>query len=309
MKFKYLLIDGNNLFWRAFNISLKKYFVVKKYQIFPGAIKESFNKIKIISNTLSYQDSFFYLLFDNPEVNINIRKFIDENYKSNRFAKNVPKGFYTTLNLFIEILKHYDNNYKILYIDALEADDLTKPIIKQLHLNKNNKCVVVSNDMDWARNLSLSEYCYWYNYDKIVDRKLFFELYGFKPISNKVQMYKAIHGDVSDNIKNSLPYLPKDILLDILDNFNSVNDLYKGLYKTTYPDKWKKKIKEAEIEIKKNEDLVNFQPVEINLDNYLWDCKLNIKKLKYYYDVLNIEYENFMKIPFESIFKKQNIRI
>ena len=163
--------------------------------------------------------------------------------------------------------------------------------------------------MDWARNLSLSEYCYWYNYDKIVDRKLFFELYGFKPISNKVQMYKAIHGDVSDNIKNSLPYLPKDILLDILDNFNSVNDLYKGLYKTTYPDKWKKKIKEAEIEIKKNEDLVNFQPIEVNLDSYLWDCKLNVKKLKYYYDVLNIEYENFMKIPFESIFRKQNIKI
>ena len=312
MKFKYLLIDGNNLFWRAFNTSLKKFvFENNEHQIFPGAIKESFNKIKLLFNFLAYKNSFFYFLFDNPEVNINIRKFIDENYKSNRFTRNAPKGFYNTLNLFIEILKHYSDNYKILYIDSLEADDLTKPIIEQLDIEKYNKCVVISNDMDWARNLSLSEHCYWYSYDKIIDRKLFEEIYEFKPIANRIQMYKAIHGDSSDNIKNSLPFLPKKILLDILEKFNSVDELYKKLYRTNYPDKWKQKIKEAEIDIKKNEDLVNFQPVEINIDDNLWNCKQNIKKLRYYFDILNLEYEQWMidKSSDEGIFKRQKIRI
>lgn len=312
MKFRYNIVDGNNLFWRAFAISLKKFISESnEYQIFPGAIKESFEKIKKLTEFLAYKDSFFYFLFDNPEININIRKFIDKNYKSNRFSKSAPKGFYNTLNLFIEILKHYSNNYKVLHIDSLEADDLTKPIIEQLHLSSHIKCVVISNDMDWARNLSLSKYCCWYNYDKIIDRKLFYELYEFEPISNKIQLYKAIHGDDSDNIKNSLPFLPKNIVLDILERFNSADDLYKGLYRTNYPDKWKQQIKESEMDIKKNEDLVNFQPIEIDIKDNLWDCKQNVKKLRYFFDVLSLEYEDFMidKSSNNEIFKKQKIRI
>ena len=57
-----------------------------------------------------------------------------------------------------------------------------------------------------------------------------FDKYKFSPSGNKIKLYKAIHGDKSDNIENAVPYLPENILLDIINNFQDVNDFLKRFW-------------------------------------------------------------------------------
>jgi len=293
-KYNYLLIDGNNLFWRCFSRGLKKYVVLDDFHLFIGTIKENLDTIEQLKKSFAYEDSILYFCFDNPESVINLRKFLDENYKSHRFKKNAPKGLYKTLNLFVELLKIYSDNYRIVNVDSLEADDLTLPIIKKLKLNKNNRCLAISNDLDWARNLALSDYCFWWNYNKVYNRKTFESEYNFYPIGNKIQLFKAIHGDTSDNIKNAVPYLPKELLLKIVNKFNNVDELFDNLWKEDYPLIWKQRIKDAEKIIRANEYLVDFIELDLNIEDYTLICKKNIKMLKLFYDTLDLEYESFM---------------
>jgi len=297
-KFSYILIDGTNLWWRCFSTALKKLFVKKEFELFPGAIKEALTRIDHIKNIFGYNDSLLYICFDNPESVLNVRKYIDENYKSHRFKKNSPKGLYQTLNIFIEILKYYSDNFRILSVSSLEADDLTKPLIesyKEIEISKKNKCLVISSDLDWSRNLALSEYCYWWNFHKLYDREAFKEEFEFYPVNEKIQLYKAIHGDASDNIENAVPYLPHDLLIRIINEFNSVDELYKGLFKTDYPQNWKIKLKENERDVRKNLDLVNFIPIDLKIEDHLIECKQNVKALKFFYDCLGLDYEPFMR--------------
>lgn len=295
-KYNHIIIDGNNLFWRSFTSSLKKYVSVEDFHLFSGAIYDVLDRIKQIKENFAYESSIIYFCFDNPESVLNLRKFLDNNYKSHRFKKNAPKGLYKTLNIFVEILKVYDDNYRILNVDSLEADDLTYSIISEIkeNLSRTNRCLVISNDLDWSRNLSLSDFCYWWNFLKMYNRKAFESEFGFYPIGNKIQLYKSIHGDSSDNIKNAVPYLPKDILNDILNKFDNVEDMLSGIWDQDYPLKWKKKIKEAEIDIKANNNLVDFIDANVSLKDYMLICKRNIKKLKIFYDSLDLKYESFM---------------
>jgi hypothetical protein len=293
-KYNNIIIDGNNLFWRCFSGGLKKYVTIEDFHLFLGTIKINLDKIETIKKLYAYTSSVFYFCFDNPESVLNLRKFLDNNYKSHRFKKNSPKGLYKTLNLFVELLKVFSDNYRIANANSLEADDLTLPIIKELNLSKENRCLVISNDLDWARNLSLSKYCFWWNYDKMHNRKTFESEYGFSPVGKKIQLFKAIHGDTTDNIKNAVPYLPREILLNMVNEFNDVDELFNGMWKQEYSLKWKKKIKDAEKDIRANYYLVDFIELNYPIENYVWTCKRNIKKLRLFYDVLDLKYESFM---------------
>ena len=303
-KFQTIIVDLNNLFWRCFSVSLKKFFVRKDYDIFPGSIRESLTRIEHIKNIFAYDSSILYLVLDNPNSVLDIRRFIDCNYKSHRFKRNAPKGLYQTLNIFIEVLKNYSNNFKIVQCESLEADDLTKPIISSLNLDKKSKCLCISNDLDWARNLSLSEHVYWWNYHKLYNQEDFKEEYKYPAICEKIQLYKAIHGDASDNIENAVPYLPSELLIRIVNEFNSVEDLYKGLWKTDYPQQWKIKLKENERDVRKNLQLVDFAPLDFDIKDNIFDCKQNSSALKFFYDALDLDYEPFMKKEKNVLFQK-----
>lgn len=293
-KYNHIIIDGNNLFWRCFSRGLKKYLNVEGFHLFSGAIQENFDAIEQIKSSFAYESSIIYFCFDNPESTINLRKFLNENYKSHRFKKNAPKGLYKTLNIFVELLKYYSDNYRVISADSLEADDLTLPIIRSLDLNTNNRCLLISNDMDWARNLSFSEYCFWWNFDKMYNQKSFESEYKFPPTGKRVQLYKSIHGDTNDNIKNAVPNLPKDILLDILNRFDSVDDLFKNLWRQDYPLNWKKRIKDEERVIRANNDLIDFIEIDFDIKDHLWICEKNIKILQIFYEALDMKYESWM---------------
>lgn len=290
MKYEYLIIDATNLFWRAFAISLKKFIVVDGHEIVPGAISEGIKKILKIKNKFAYKDSPIFLLFDNPESALRVRKIIDKDYKSIRLKKCAPKGLYPTMNFFIYFLRYYSDTFKIVSTDGYEADDLTKPLIQTLELNKIRKALCISNDLDWSRNIS--EYVDWWNWGEVFTINKFKKKYGFSPENQKVQIYKAIHGDKSDSIKNAVKYLPKEILIDIVNKYECINDLFKNISREGYPDKWKQKILESEHQIRINYKLANFANLDKEISKIISNCKRNSKMLETLSKILKIKYKD-----------------
>ena len=58
-------------------------------------------------------------------------------------------------------------------------------------------------------------------------------------------MYKCIHGDKSDCIENAVPYLPKEILLYIVNTYSDLKSLFSNLWSDDkIPKQWKLKIKD-----------------------------------------------------------------
>ena len=294
MKYKYLLIDATNLLWRSLYSNVKEV-LINKEVVYTGGIEQFIKRLNQLIFDYSYQDSsIIYLLFDNPKSELNFRQMIDEDYKHTRLAKKPEKQIYNTMNLLMEILKNYSNNFRIANLDKLEADDLTKPILESIknEIDDFNQALVVSADMDWSRNIDKN--IHWYNFVDIITANKFQEHYGFSPIGNKVKMYKAIHGDTSDSIPNAVPHLDKNILLHIVENFDDPTILFKQLWKQDYSKHWKTKLFEAERQILTNFQLADFVDIECDINDIMRKCSRNIKALRYYYKNLKIAFESFM---------------
>ncbi len=82
MRYNHILVDGQNLFWRMYTVAIKKYIDETSNAISSWAIKSSLNYVQKIRKEFGYSDSTIYMLFDNPQTVINIRKEIYEDYKS-----------------------------------------------------------------------------------------------------------------------------------------------------------------------------------------------------------------------------------
>ena len=300
MKYKYLLIDATNLLWRSLYSNVKE-ILINKELIYTGGIEQFIKRLNQLLFEFSYTDSsIVYLLFDNPKSELNFRQMIDEEYKHARLAKKPEKQIYNTMNLLMEILKNYSNNYRIANLDKLEADDLTKPILESLktEIDDFNKVLVISADMDWSRNIDKN--IHWYNFVDIIDEVKFTEKYGFSPVGNKVKMYKALHGDTSDSIPNAVPYLDKNIMLHIIEKFDDPTILFKNLWKQEYSKHWKTKLFEAERQILTNFQLADFVDIECSIQEIVRKCTRNCKALRFYYKNLKIPFEGFMTTKEEN---------
>jgi 5'-3' exonuclease len=236
-----------------------------------------------------------YLLFDNPTSTIKARQEIDENYKSHRLNKKYAKEIYKTIEILIRILKCYSNNFYILNKKDCEADDLTFPLLQHLNISNNgfDSALCISNDLDWSRNIS--ENVHWYNFYNVFDISLFEKEYGFKPVKNKVKMYKAIRGDKSDGIPIGLPYVKEDVVLQLIDKFNTMDDLVKNVYDSDFDTKVKNKITENAKRLITNYQLVDFLPIDGSIEENIIKCEQRIGELKIWYKVLKIELESWMQ--------------
>lgn len=304
-----IIIDGSNLYWRAVCSSVKEYLTVDDVNVYTKVITNFLDRVNNLKDTYGNNNTIVYLLFDNPTSTINIRKMIDENYKHSRTNHRIPKAFWDTLAVTQEILKCYSSSFVICKKDCCEADDLVYPLIKKLDI-ENEKTLIVSVDLDWARNLSFSENIHWFNYTEMFNSKMKFKTkYGFTPEGNKLKIYKAIRGDKSDCIEVGVPYLPENILLYILDNFKDMSDLITNVYKhSDIPLKWQNKIRENRSKLLSNYSLVDFVLIEESIDSLLYYCKENIKELKCWYELTSLPLENRMFDPKEdSFFTKKSL--
>lgn len=296
LKYKYICVDGSNLLWRNCAVSLDKYILLEDKPIYSTAIHGMLKKLKAFQREYSYEDSLVYILFDNPFSKINLRKILSSGkYKHTRQRKEA-KYVHRTLNVLEEVLKCYDDSFRILRGENVEADDLTLPLKQYLKPDKQNRILYISADMDWARNID--EYCHWYNYVNIYNAHNFKKKYKFSPKGNSIKLYKAIHGDNSDCIKNAVPYLPENILLDIVERFEDVEDLYENLWRQDYPEKWKIKLDENRREVIVNYQLVDFMDIGRDIKDSIIKCKEDKVILSFWI--------NKLELPFEvKIFKKK----
>ena len=295
MKYNFLILDGNNLFWRAWATNVEQ-LIVDNEVIYSGGIAQFISRLNQLIDTFSYKDMVkVYLLFDNPTSTIKARQEIDENYKSHRLNKKYAKEIYKTIEILIRILKCYSNNFYILNKKDCEADDLTFPLLQHLNISNNgfDSALCISNDLDWSRNIS--ENVRWYNFYNVFDISLFEKEYGFKPVKNKVKMYKAIRGDKSDGIPIGLPYVKEDVVLQLIDKFNTMDDLVKNVYDSDFDTKVKNKITENAKRLITNYQLVDFLPIDGSIEENIIKCEQRIGELKIWYKVLKIELESWMQ--------------
>jgi 5'-3' exonuclease len=314
MKYTHLVIDGNNLFFRSFVEHSSQ--TIEGMIVYTQSVIQAIARVNELKERFGFEDSSVFILFDNPESKINIRKIITNGeYKHSREKKKVPKELYYSLSIFAEVLKNYKNNFYIVNKEGLEADDLTKPIY-DLYKSTNNSFLFISADLDWARNIKTD--AHWFNYHSVYDAYTFFNKYGFNPIGNSIQLWKALKGDKSDCIENATPHLPEVILKDILNKYKDVDDLFSNIHRIDIDEKWKRMFKENERQIRINYQLTDFinkdDNNELDYDGKtlnIIECKENIKILRLWYNSLNLELEERMKTPEQktmNLFKKRKLK-
>lgn len=321
MRYNHILIDGNNFFFRTFISASKKDTGVETDtpdKIFVSAIENALNRLKDIVKThgAGENKTTVWFLVDNPKSKINIRKYIDPNYKSPRDKKKIPEKLYLSLDIFAKILKCYSDNYVLAWSDSLEADDLTLPIINKIKPNKNEKVLCCSADLDWARNIS--EYVHWLKFQsgkkyEVYDLNKFKNEYGFTASGKSIQLYKAIAGDRADSIPIAVKNIPKKILSSLIENYKDVDDFFRHYKKDNLiSETWKKKIKKSESRIRLNYQLADFVRVEKDLLDTFSYCRKNINELVFWYDTLCIPKEPFMidtETENVNIFEAQKLRL
>lgn len=294
-KYPTILIDGNNLYWRAFITGVKK--DKKPSKLVSAGIAEAFSKVKKLLATYGRKDTKVYFLFDNPTHELSIRKVIQPTYKHPRDRKTVPAQLYQTLNAFQQILRVYSDNFYIVVADKKEADDLTAPILAHLQPTPSQPALCVSADLDWARNISKVEGAVeWFNWDRVVSHQSFKKKHGYLPTASAIKLYKSLRGDASDAIAPAVPYLPEEVVLDIVQRFESVEDLLAGLFsQTDYPLQWKQKINNAQSELRVNWRLVDFLPCKESYDRLVVPCKRNPRQARMWFETVGMPVESWMK--------------
>lgn len=290
MPYKYLIIDGQNLYWRTVLGVFKNIYSLEEEsegEVNSIVIKEAFKRLENLKARFGYEDSLIYLLFDNPSSKINKRKLIYKEYKHARDKKVIPPVFYRILEVFQTLLQYAYNNCFLIMVEDLEADDLAKPLIDSLTFNEEDRGLVISADLDWARNITKN--IDWFNYVAIYNEFSFKEEHGFSPIGKKIQLYKAFHGDNSDNIPNAVPYLPKEVLLYLVNKFDTLEDLLSNLWTIQEcPQTWKLKIKDAESQLVINYTLADFLDTPEKIEKDIVVCQENVKVLRYLYQLAGI---------------------
>jgi hypothetical protein len=312
MKYKNIIIDINNLFFRSYYHAVCKKVLYDGVELYPTLIKKCLNTIKQLKKEYGHDETNVYCLFDNCQSAINIRKIISENnYKSNRDKNNVPQGFYKTLDIFFCLLEYYKDNMYILRLHSNEADDLVDPLLKSIKpKNLEDNALLISADMDWAR--SISKFVHWYNYGDVYTPKKFENIYNFFPSKGKVVLYKIFDGDSSDHIKPAIPYLKNRSITaaKIANNFENLDDLLIKLNSTEIlDDKLKEKINENMLQIRTNEQLVSFMPIKKKIEDIIIECHENIRQLKMIYEILELPLEPRMVNSAIDIFKNNPKRL
>lgn len=286
-KYSRILIDMSNLYYRSYSVSSHLSFKTSAgKEIITGGVYTSLKMIQRIQSEFLAPDGFIYFLFDNTHSGDDKRKEIDPDYKANRVKKD--QAFYKGLDLLHLILLSYDDNFIILKRPGSEADDLVSTLLDEF--SKYEKVLLVSNDLDWARGLS--ENTHLAKYEKkdymIYTPEYFEEKYGFYPTKESVILYKTFRGDDSDNIPKGVPGIRENILIKLIENYTTLQEILKEVDQISFlGDNWKKKIKENKPRLRLNNNLVSYQSVPFEeLKEYMFYGEFRPSSLKSYYESL-----------------------
>lgn len=286
MKYDALVIDTMNVFYRVSIHKTEPSNLVSKKRVYKESICNFIRKIDEIVTNYSYHDGDIYLLFDNPTSRIELksafmfagRKEIFPDYKANRVKES--KEFYNSIGL----IKYYyllkESNYRCLQASRLEADDLVKPLLE--HRLQGKSVLLVSNDLDWAKEVS--DKVHWLKkWDEIIGPDQLSQKLDFHVTEASLVSYKAIYGDSSDNIPNLLKAKTfpefQELSKKIVDPLNMIDWANKNSMREKFPIL--KELKDLERQYRINIQLVGSIPVaEQHLDHIISTGR-NSKELRF----------------------------
>ena len=295
MSYSKIVLDVNNIYHRAHYVSGNNtHTLANGERIATGGIYNSLKMIRRVVSEFGEDYTTVYCLFDNSDSRQTKRKDIDPEYKANRDKKE--HAFYKALNILHLILLSYDDRFITIQVPEHEADDIVKTVVDMK--TKYEYMLLVSQDMDWAREIS--EKVHWAKYSdtyEIYDPERFKSEYGFEPSREKVVLYKALDGDSSDNIERPVYGLRKDVIERLVQDFDNVEDLMYSLKSLSYlSDKWKEKVKDALARIKLNYDLINYSDLtKEEVEDNIVEGSFKPKKLQSLYESLGFDIEKIDK--------------
>lgn len=190
-----LILDGSNIEHRNFNISRKSNVIqtnasgeqVDVLYFFLRSLKTYINKFKPDNIYVAWDKKF------SPSLS-NFRKdLLDDEYKAGRIKSHDISDMYLQEPKLVEILSTL--GVKSIYPDRMEADDIIAWLSKYLPDTK----IIVSVDQDLYQLIKEDVNIYNLNKKEIIDMNNFESIVGIKQCYFK--LFKAIKGDVSDNIK------------------------------------------------------------------------------------------------------------
>jgi 5'-3' exonuclease len=254
-----------------------------------GGIYTSLKIIQRIEVNYLSENGRLYFLFDNPSSGEIRRKDIDPDYKINR--KKQDPQFYRGLDYLQLVLRSYKTGYRVIQRPESEADDLVFPILKSFE-GHNHFVLLVSNDMDWSR--AIEDKIHWLVHsgekDVVYDRDLFFNKYGFYPGHNEICLYKALRGDISDNITAGVKGIPEHTVLEIIHQAKNVQNMFLKLSDIQIDEQWKKAIQQNKGRIQINLMLIDYQSLSIaDVKEYTIISEFNKNMLLMYYRIFGFE--------------------
>lgn len=206
-KYDCIFIDVVNFCYKVFTKKSDTTIQVGSKLIYKNSICECIRAIEDFTQKYLHSDGSVYLLFDNYFSRADLktafmfadREDLSEAYKKTR--KKEYKEFYNSVNFIKYYFLLESPKYHTLQIPGLEADDLVKPILQEYCSNKS--CLLITSDLDWCRYLRENPRIDWL--PKLGETPQVFEDLEAKlkfPVSERnIILYKAIFGDVSDNIE------------------------------------------------------------------------------------------------------------
>jgi len=309
VKYKHLLIDISNIYYRAYFTSKPTFIKASVSGDLPtNGVFKSIKMIQKLAGNFLAEKGVLYFLFDNASSGELHRKNIDPDYKINR--KKQDPGFYRGLDFLQMLLIHYEDNWKIIQCPTYEADDLVAPVLEEIP--ETEKVGVVSNDMDWAR--AVKDNVAWiravkregeYSYDEI-DKKAFNDLYGFEPSLTNICIYKSLCGDKIDNITPGVERISKKTVLLILNQVKTIDELFNNLEKIDIPKKIKQLILLNKQRILLNYSLVSYRPLTAqSCKDVTTVSRFNPRVLKMLYSTLKFDIEK-TDMRLVKYYKRQN---
>jgi len=220
---------------------------------------------KRIESLLTRKDSDLFLCLDGASHKG--RRILGESYKKDR-NKEMHRSVYEALPTFVSLL--HNDKIKVCYNNNYESDEIIYTLSKTLDGRKKiisgDKDIfqALSNDVviDNGKNLIITEESYKFEYsDK------FFEI---EP--NKLPIFRAITGDISDTLYPPVARFPKKLAAYIVKQLD-YNGECPSIYQLNYvkdflkdsEKKWVDKLIAAYDKFKVNFDIMKLNIIEDNL--------------------------------------------
>jgi DNA polymerase-1 len=228
---------------------------------------------KKIESLLTRKDSDLYLCLDG--ANTKGRRILGESYKKDR-NKEMHRSVYEALPTFVSLL--HNDKIKVCYNNNYESDEIIYTLSKTLDGRKK----IISGDkdifqalssdvvIDNGKNLIITEESYKFEYsDK------FFEI---EP--NKLPIFRAITGDISDTLYPPVARFPKKLaayIVELLDYNGECPSIYQlcnveSLLKDS-DKKWLNKLIDAYDKFSTNFNIMKLNVIEDNF-NIKYDREL-----------------------------------